>query len=108
MTAYSHIERGVRNDQSGEISIQYCLIGRCGQRVAAIDAMVPGLPNLAQTRNGLLSGSDVGGVIVGLAFRTFKNDIDLGGFKSDDGKVEVDIEISKKLNFLSQHLWVPS
>ena len=46
-------------------------------------------------------------IIFDLVLRTFENDIHFGRFESELGKIEADVQVSKKLQLLSEYLRLP-
>src|SRR5262245_20864373 len=95
---YRNVIRRVRDHQSDTIPIQQRFIGGCGESVAAVDAVSPRPPQVAEAGDGLLVGRhERGKVVVGTVDDILKNDVDFRGFEAKGRKVEIDVQISKNL-----------
>ena len=107
VATYANIVRRIGEYQPGALTIQQRFIGACGKSVAAVDAVLPGLPQVADAGDGWLA-ERYADVITGAVGGTLKDDVDFGSFKAKDRKVEIDIQIVKELKFAAQDGRIPS
>ena len=81
-----------------------------GQGIAANQPMRPKEPNIAAQRYRGLGNIDVGDVVgrIRLATLALDQDIDLTRLEASDLDVEIDVDLSEKLEFLGEKSLCPS